>query len=300
METPTWLGRVVPILGGVPRTRAAVPAPTPVESYLAELSRALSGPRRRKADLMAEAHDHLVDATEAFEADGLSRLDAEREAVHDFGDLRDVVPGYRAELGIAQGRRTAVMLCLVLLAQPIVWQEGVWAWTQHPETANAFAALMNQLVMVVGMLAIMRRRTGPRRDRSGAALPGGAGPRDPSHGDLRADQLRAGRRDLDLPGRLEQRAPRLHPRRPVGGRRLRTASAEPGHPLGPPLSPSDARLSQPVRLVTQVVRGFSTPSMTVRKVSQSPLPVASIFCPADVSWYVRRLRPPTVLHSLAR
>jgi hypothetical protein len=155
VETPTWLGRVVPILGGVPRSRAVVNAPTPVESYLAELSRALSGPRRRKADLMAEAHDSLVDATEAFEADGLSRLDAEREAVQDFGDLRDVVPGYRAELGIAQGRRTAVMLCLVMLAQPIVWQEGVWAWTQHPESANAFVALMNQLVMVVGVLAIV-------------------------------------------------------------------------------------------------------------------------------------------------
>ena len=154
METPTWLGLVVPILEGVPRTRAVVAAPTPVESYLAELSRALSGPRRRKADLMAEAHDHLVDATEAFEADGLSRSEAERQAVLDFGDLSEVVPGYRAELGIAQGRRTAVMLCLVMLAQPIVWQEGVWAWTQHPESANAFVALMNQLVMVVGVLAI--------------------------------------------------------------------------------------------------------------------------------------------------
>lgn len=154
MDTPTWFGRVVPILEGVPRTRAVAAAPTPVESYLAELSRALSGPRRRKADLMAEAHDSLVDATEAFEADGLSRLEAEREAVLDFGDLGEVVPGYRAELGIAQGRRTAVMLCLVMLAQPVVWKEGVWAWTQHPESANAFVALMNQLVMVVGMLAI--------------------------------------------------------------------------------------------------------------------------------------------------
>jgi len=137
----------------VPRTRA-VAAPTTVESYVAELSRALSGPRRRKADLMAEARDTLVDATEAFEADGLSRPEAEREAVLDFGELREVVPGYRAELGIAQGRRTAVMLCLVMLAQPIVWQEGVWAWTQHPESANAFVGVLNQLVMVVGTFTI--------------------------------------------------------------------------------------------------------------------------------------------------
>ena len=53
----------------------------PVEPYLAELSRALAGPRRRKADLMAEARDSLVDATEAYEADGLRRGEAAERAV---------------------------------------------------------------------------------------------------------------------------------------------------------------------------------------------------------------------------
>jgi hypothetical protein len=103
---------------------------------------------------MAEARDSLVDATEAFEVDGLSHQDAAERAVEDFGELAEVVPGYRAELGIAQGRRTAVLLTMVMLAQPIVWKEGVWSWNQHPESPAAAVAFLNQLVMVVGMVAI--------------------------------------------------------------------------------------------------------------------------------------------------
>ncbi|TDO54870.1 hypothetical protein EV643_101661 [Kribbella sp. VKM Ac-2527] len=133
---------------------SAISTSDPVESYLGGLNRALVGPRRRKADLLAEARDGLVDATEAFESDGLSVDEAKLRAVEDFGDLAEVVPGYRAELGIAQGRRTAVLLFLVLIAQPIVWLQGVWAWTQQPEAANTFVAFLNQAVEVVGTLSI--------------------------------------------------------------------------------------------------------------------------------------------------
>ncbi|WP_246485809.1 permease prefix domain 1-containing protein [Kribbella qitaiheensis] len=127
---------------------------SPVETYLTELNRALSGPRRRRADLMAEARDGLEDATEAFEADGLDRADAEQQAVADFGELDEVVPGYRAELGIAQGRRTALALCLVMLIQPIVWQEGVWSWNQDSGSPTALTAFLGELVRAIGMLSI--------------------------------------------------------------------------------------------------------------------------------------------------
>ncbi|GAA1564417.1 permease prefix domain 1-containing protein [Kribbella sancticallisti] len=127
----------------------------PVEVYLAGLSRALYGPRRRKADLLAEARDSLVDATEAFEAQGMSAAEAAERAVADFGDLADVVPGYRAELGIAQGRRTAVLLVSVMLAQPIVWKEGLWSWNQHPPSPDSFVAFLNDLVMLVGTLSMI-------------------------------------------------------------------------------------------------------------------------------------------------
>nr|WP_275402496.1 permease prefix domain 1-containing protein [Streptomyces sp. SID13031] len=114
----------------------------------------MRGPRRRKADLMTEARDSFVDATEAYEADGLSPRQAAEQAVADFGDLDEVAAGYRSELGIAQGRRTAVLLVLVMLAQPIVWMEGTWSWTQHPDSGDPATAFLNQLVMLVGMLAI--------------------------------------------------------------------------------------------------------------------------------------------------
>ncbi|MFG1819105.1 permease prefix domain 1-containing protein [Kribbella sp. NPDC049174] len=127
---------------------------TPVDDYLTGLSRALPGPRRRKADLLAEARDHLVDATEAFEADGLDRDNAEREAVADFGELDEVAPGYRAELAVSQGRRTAVMLCLVLCAQPLVWKEGLWGWNQDVVEPNPVGTFLGQIVEVVGGLAM--------------------------------------------------------------------------------------------------------------------------------------------------
>jgi hypothetical protein len=122
---------------------------------MTDLNRALSGPRRRRADLMAEARDSLEDATEAYEAGGLHRDEAERSAVDDFGDLAEVVAGYRSELGIAQSRRTAVLLFVVMIAQPIVWQEGAWAWTQQPEGTTLFLDLLNRSVMVTGSLSIV-------------------------------------------------------------------------------------------------------------------------------------------------
>lgn len=125
-----------------------------VDDYLTSLGRALPGPRRRKADLLAEARDHLIDATDAFEADGLDRASAEREAVADFGDLDEVAPGYRAELAVSQSRRTAMLLFLALIIQPIVWQEGVWSWNQDQVGESALNDFLQSLVRGIGMVAI--------------------------------------------------------------------------------------------------------------------------------------------------
>ncbi len=151
MGPRTWSGRPLPILEGVSTRGSPL---TPVDDYLTGLSRALPGPRRRKADLLAEARDHLIDATEAFEADGLPRQQAEREAVADFGELDEVVPGYRVDLAVSQSRRTAVMLCMVLIAQPLVWREGLWAWNQDPVDPTGLSVFLNNLVDVVGGLSL--------------------------------------------------------------------------------------------------------------------------------------------------
>jgi hypothetical protein len=151
----TLSGAGVRILVTVP-SRGTITATAPVDAYIAGLGRALSGPRRKKADLLAEARDALIDATEAFEeADGLSRWEAEQQAVADFGELATVVPGYRAELGYAQGRRTAVLLCLVMLAQPVIWQEGAWPWNQHDDGSGPVTVFLNQFVELAGVLSII-------------------------------------------------------------------------------------------------------------------------------------------------
>ncbi|HZX03342.1 permease prefix domain 1-containing protein [Kribbella sp.] len=126
----------------------------PIDDYLAALNKALRGPRRRKADLLAEARDHLIDATEAFQADGHERYEAERAAVADFGELPDVVPGYRAELAISQSRRTAMMLLFALMIQPIVWQGGAWIWTQHAESASVVNDMLQTAVRAIGIVVI--------------------------------------------------------------------------------------------------------------------------------------------------
>jgi hypothetical protein len=150
----TLSGAGVPILVTV-SSRGTITATAPVDAYIAGLGRALTGPGRKKADLLAEARDGLEDATEALEADGLTRWDAEQQAVADFGQLAEVVPGYRAELGYAQGRRTAVLLCLVMLAQPVIWHEGSWPWNQHEDGSGPVAVFLNQLVELAGVLSII-------------------------------------------------------------------------------------------------------------------------------------------------
>jgi hypothetical protein len=125
-----------------------------VDEYLLGLRKALPGPRRKKADLLAEARDHLIDAAEAFEADGLDRTAAECAAVADFGELSDVVPAYREELAVAQSRNTAALLLGVMLLQPLIWQPGVWAWNQDVSGPSELAIQLEHWVRWIGGLSI--------------------------------------------------------------------------------------------------------------------------------------------------
>jgi hypothetical protein len=74
--------------------------------------------------------------------------------VADFGDVSEVAPAYRAELAVSQSRRTAMLLFLVLIAQPIVWQDGVWSWNQEPNQPNVLNDFLQSLVRGIGMVAI--------------------------------------------------------------------------------------------------------------------------------------------------
>jgi hypothetical protein len=148
-----------------------------IDTYVAELDAALRGPRRAKNDLLTEARDSLIDAAEAYESGGADRAGAEREAVREFGELREVVPGYQTELALAQGRRTALLVLFVFAAQPFVWGYA-FRWVtntsvEDPRTGFQFAddlvERLGALTILVALLTVLAYRIGMRfpvvRDR---------------------------------------------------------------------------------------------------------------------------------------
>lgn len=146
------------------------PASQTVDGYVAELRRALRGPRRATADLLTEARDGLVDAAEAYQGMGLSRTEAEHRAVLDFGEIRAIAPEYQAELGLTQARRTALLVCAVITGQTALaeyaWRTAAGAGTWNPPTAYAVLAGVvdwtSYLTVLVGLLVAFGCRRGVR------------------------------------------------------------------------------------------------------------------------------------------
>ena len=144
-----------------------------IEAYVAELDRTLRGPRGAKADLLAEARDGLVDAAEARERDGVPSEDAEREAVAEFGTVPDIAPDYQTELGLAQARRTALVVFGVLaalqLASRLAWSSGSPSGTPHPAWYAMLALLVDWLCPAV-LVAAAACAVGARRLGAGRRL----------------------------------------------------------------------------------------------------------------------------------
>ncbi|GIG89394.1 permease prefix domain 1-containing protein [Plantactinospora endophytica] len=125
-----------------------------IDGYVAELDRALRGPRRVKAGLLREARDSLVDATEAYAESGLTSEEAGRRAVDEFGEVSRIAPGYQAELALAQGRRTALLAFAILIAQPPVWRLVAWR-LDEPDRLPGLAGFLDLMVSWLGMLALV-------------------------------------------------------------------------------------------------------------------------------------------------
>ncbi len=151
---------------------------TVIDAYVADLARALHGPRRAKTDLLSEARDSLIDAAEAHEQRGLSRASAERTAVAEFGEVARIAPGFQRELGCAQSVRTALLVCLVLAPQDILWDfadrparpgstafvtfEGIIGWLGGAAMAGALvlALACGVGVRFLGVRRALTRATG--------------------------------------------------------------------------------------------------------------------------------------------
>jgi hypothetical protein len=147
-----------------------------ISAYIAELEGALCGPRRLKADLLAEARDGLADAAAAYQRHGMCREVAERRAVRDFGAAADIARGYQIELGLAQGWRTALLIFCCLVAQPVAWgQIRHWmapAWTAAAPPLYAIVAeflkLFGGLVLLAALIAVVASSRGVRYLGAGA------------------------------------------------------------------------------------------------------------------------------------
>ncbi|MEV0637559.1 permease prefix domain 1-containing protein [Streptomyces sp. NPDC050619] len=127
-----------------------------IDRYVAELDQALRGPRAVKADMIAEARDSLLDAAEVYEETGLDRERAERCAVDDFGSVQLIAPEYQVELGLAQGRRTALLICAVLTVQPVAWWGLLHLAGQGADDSGSTGyALINTVVRWTGAGAIV-------------------------------------------------------------------------------------------------------------------------------------------------
>lgn len=149
-----------------------------IEAYIAELDRTLRGPRRVKADLLTEGRDSLVDAADVFERGGLEREAAERQAVEEFGEVPEIAPGYQAELALAQGRRTALLVATALAVQhtaaEVAWRSLVHGWTWAPGTGYRLLArvvdVTGAAALVLALLAALAFGTGVRYLRTQRVL----------------------------------------------------------------------------------------------------------------------------------
>ncbi|MFL6073951.1 MAG: permease prefix domain 1-containing protein [Mycobacteriales bacterium] len=100
-----------------------------IPDYLAALDRALRGPAKVKAALLAEAADGLYDTVSAYRDAGLSPADAAGRAVDEFGPVPVLVPSYQRELSLEYARRTAVMVLWGLPFLLVLWHV---AWVTSP------------------------------------------------------------------------------------------------------------------------------------------------------------------------
>lgn len=130
-----------------------------IAGYANELGRLLRGPRRLRADLMAEARDGLVDAAEAYEHEGVDPHTAARRAVTDFGPVRQVASGYQAVLATAQARRTALLVFLITAVQSLTatytWRSLSDGWTFQPHLGYTVLARTVDWVGVGDKVAVL-------------------------------------------------------------------------------------------------------------------------------------------------
>ncbi|MEU4701637.1 permease prefix domain 1-containing protein [Nonomuraea dietziae] len=130
-----------------------------IDDYVAGLAWALDGPAGPKRDLVVEARDSLVDTAEAYQEEGMARVEAELLAVEEFGELREIAPAYQRELTATAGRRLGALLFVSVPLTTLLWSL-IWAffpvdadaWAHRPDWFLPAARTLDLFHMATGVL----------------------------------------------------------------------------------------------------------------------------------------------------
>ncbi|MEU2661666.1 permease prefix domain 1-containing protein [Micromonospora sp. NBC_01740] len=156
---------------------------TTVEERLRELGAHLRGPRRLKSDLLTEARHGLLDAVDAYRADGLPATEAQHRAVADFGSPAELAPAYQAELAAGALRglslRVIALATVAFVAGDLTWQGSSWGGSPPPAAYQLLSASVGWIwaaafaLAATGLLRAGRAALRGGADRAvGAALVG--------------------------------------------------------------------------------------------------------------------------------
>lgn len=143
-----------------------------MNDYLASVAAPLRGPRRLRADMLAELGDGFAEAVAEREDAGLDRDRAVGEAAAEFGEPDLVAAEFQRELTAAQARRTAWTLLIALPAMTIMWD--LFSGDRDPGLAVTLLARLTDLATAAAftVAALVAAR---RLERRAASLCGAAG-----------------------------------------------------------------------------------------------------------------------------
>jgi hypothetical protein len=122
-----------------------------LERFLDQACRGVGGPRSLRSHVRQELREHLLDATAAHRAEGLSDDEALARALEEFGGADEV----RTELAATHGHR----VMNVVVDRALEWKEktmkATWLWSTWAHVALALIIAAEIFFVVFGMAYLM-------------------------------------------------------------------------------------------------------------------------------------------------
>src|SRR5262245_6452921 len=122
-----------------------------LERFLDQACRGVGGPRSLRSHVRQELREHLLDATAAHRAEGLSDDEALARALEEFGGAEEL----RSELTATHGHR----VMNVVVDKALEWKEktmkATWLWSTWAHVALALIIAAEVFFVVFGMTYLM-------------------------------------------------------------------------------------------------------------------------------------------------